>query len=563
MLNGNTTLTKRIIERLKNPLSILTIITIIMASFLSVVQIGIGVNYFDVFNYLNVALFYAGIIDGGSNMLSIPPLIPFLTSLFFRVGLVSGSVIIILDAVIFVFGVMGLYLLFNERFDENQSFAGCLIYISLPLIISWAASGSLDVPAISFSIWAVYFMVVGVKKHSKYLYLAIPMFVLAVLTRYTAALLILPLMLYLFMSSDLKRGMKTHLTHLIIALGMVTPFLIYIYLKINYLSYLVLLVTEPVVTGKAFGVGDAAYNPNNLYYLYNMFNYIGVGPLKGSYFQIFSPSQGSPSILSYITVALVLCGLGIYVYRIISWKIRENDELDKFKIIEGIVLLFLLVASVISFFYAPYLITDVIVFFVCLLIYKVFRGSGIGNLKLDLLFLYWFFTFFIMHSAVPLKLDRYFITTTPALAYFIILGLSVLIEKYKPLIKNENLKKWGLYSIVGLIFLVSSTATFIGHTPNNCLINYIEPTTQWLEEYDPNYEDKVIYSDYSPAVTWSMKKMVITGVMRDYKDTDDFTSMLINSNAEYYIDVFSEPKPTLKGYREIKKTDLITIYQRI
>lgn len=60
-----------------------------------------------------------------------------------------------------------------------------------------------------------------------------------------------------------------------------------------------------------------------------------------------------------------------------------------------------------------------------------------------------------------------------------------------------------------------------------------------------------------------MKKTVFTGVLRDFNDEDEFSSMLINSGAEYYIDVLSETKPTLTGFRVIKETDLITVYQRI
>jgi len=550
-------------KRLKNPLVILTMITIMVSVFLSIVQMGIGVNYFDVFTDLNVALNYAGVTSGDVNILHRPPLIPFLTSLVFRAGFISSNVIIALDAIIFVFGVVGLYLLFKQRFNEIQSFAGCLIFISLPLVFSWAASGSTDVPAISFSIWAMYFMVIGLEKDAKYLYLVFPMLLLAILTRYTAALLILPLLLYLIIGTDFLKNIKTHLNHVLIALGVLTPFIIYGYLKISYISYFILLLKNSLFTGASFGLGDAAYNQDNLYYLHNLLNYIGVGPVKGAYSQILSPSQGIPSILSYITILLVLYGLGIYIYTIIKNKAEQTDEFNNWKVIPGILLAFLLISSVVSFFYASYIVTDVIIFITCLLIYKIFKDGEIGNLKIDLLFLSWFFTFLVMHSVIPLKVDRYFITAAPALAYFIILGLSILLEKYKYKIKNQNLKTWGLYAIIGLIFLTSSSVTFIGHAPNNCLINYVEPTTQWLEKYDPDYQDKVIFSDYSPAVSWSIKKSVFSGVIKDYKNSDEFSSMLIDSNAEYYIDVFSKKKPTIKGYCVIKKTDLITIYQKI
>lgn len=556
-------LVEKIPTRLKNPLVVLTIITLIISVFISTVQIMIGVNYFDVFTDLNVALNYAGVVNSDAHLLHRPPFLPFLTSLVFRAGFISSNVIIILDAVLFVFGVIGLYLLFKQRFNEIQSFAGCLIFISLPLVFSWAASGSTDVPAISFSIWTIYFMVIGLKKDPKYLYLVFPMFVLAILTRYTAALLIAPLLLYLIIDTNFLKNIVKPVKHMFIALGITIPFLIYGYFKTTYISYFILLITNSIFTGASFGLGDAAYNTDNLYYLHNLLKYISIGPIKGAYCQIVSPSQGIPSILSYLTLLLVLCGLGIYIYTIIENRIKQFDKSKSWDIIHATLLAVLLISSVVSFFYASYIVTDVILFFTCLLIYKVFGNKENEKLKMDLLFLSWFFTFLIMHSVISLKVDRYFITVTPALAYFIILGLSVLVERYKYKIKNQNLKTWGLYAIIGLIFLTSSTVTFIGHTPNTCLIKYVEPTTQWLEEYDPDYHDKIIISDYSPAVAWTMKKYVITGVIKNYRDDDDFSSMLIDSNAEYYVDVFSEEKPTLRGYRMIKETGLIAVYQKI
>ena len=141
----------------KNTLFKLTVVTIIITLYLLIDQVYVGVPYYDVFVYLNNALIYAGIPVGNLSVIYLPPLMPFLTSLFFRLGLISSNIIFIIDGVIFVFGVIGLYLLLRERFNEIQSSIGCLIFISFPLIYSWAVSGGIDVPEISFSIWVIYY----------------------------------------------------------------------------------------------------------------------------------------------------------------------------------------------------------------------------------------------------------------------------------------------------------------------------------------------------------------------------------------------------------------------
>ena len=95
------------------------------------------------------------------SVIYLPPLMPFLTSLFFRAGIISSNILFIIDGIIFVFGVIGLYLLLHERFNEIQSILGCLIFISFPLIYSWAVSGGIYVQGISFSIWLTYFTILA------------------------------------------------------------------------------------------------------------------------------------------------------------------------------------------------------------------------------------------------------------------------------------------------------------------------------------------------------------------------------------------------------------------
>src|SRR5690606_4750476 len=131
---------------------------------------------------------------------------------------------------------------------------------------------------------------------------------------------------------------------------------------------------------------------------------------------------------------LVILGLGIYVYTILEkkYKVLENkyrkmSDHGKVDIIQVLFLGILVIVGIFSFSEAPYLLTDIIILCICLLIYKLLGEVDGKNLKMDLLFLLWFFTFFIMHSVTPVKVDRYIITVTPAMAYFTFLGLSVLI----------------------------------------------------------------------------------------------------------------------------------------
>ena len=548
-------------EIYKNPLFKLKVITTVITVYLIIRQENIGVPYYDVFVYLNNALIFAGIPVGNMSVIYLSPLMPILTSLVFRTGYISANVIFILDGLIFISGVIGLYLIFRERFNEIQSLVGSLIFISFPLVYSWAASGAIDVPGVSFSIWVIYALVMCVRKNSKLLYLVFPLFTVAFLARYTSAILVFPMILYLLMNDDFIKNMKKISFGILAGLVIITPFFIYIYEKLGNLNSIINIFTSTLI-GSGASVNDLGYNPDKLYYLTHILNYISVSPLQGTYSQILNPSYGFPSVLSYITVIIVLFGLSIYLYGIMKKKIQEIDIYNKNKTnLQLIILILLFIVGILSFFTSSYLITEFIILGALYVGYRLLKGTKIKNLEIDFLFLSWFVSFFIFHSIIPLKVDRYFITMSPALAYFIILGLSIVIEKYKFKFKQEKLKSGGFYFIVGLVFLSSITAVNLGHTPKHGYGFYIQSASDWLMEYDPNYQDKVIYSDYDPALTWSLKKEVKFGVPRLYTSSEAFSNYLIGNNADYYIDTLSNPKPDIPGYHIIKNITSISIYE--
>jgi len=194
--------------------------------------------------------------------------------------------------------------------------------------------------------------------------------------------------------------------------------------------------------------------------------------------------------------------------------------------------------------------------------YILLKDINVKNLEIDFLFLSWFVAFFIFHSVIILKVDRYFITMIPALTYFTLLAFSVIIEKYKVKFKQESLRTWGLYVIVGLIFITSATAVHTGHSFIHGYGYSVQSASDWLEEYDPNYENERIYSNYDPAFTWALKKEVIFGVPSEYNNSTTFSQYLTNNSADYYLDVYTEPKIDIPGYHIIKNVSTIAIYQK-
>ena len=545
----------------RNPLFILTIITVGITAYLLEVQMKIGVPYWDVFNYLNNALFFAGM--GKGSVLYLPPVIPFLTSLFFKAGYISLNAIFILDSILFIIGVIGLYLLLNQRFNGIQSLTGSLIFISFPVVMSWASAGGIDLPGVSFSIWAIYLTVLGVKKNSKYLYFVIPLMMLAFLTRYTAGLIILPVLFYAIINIKQIQKIKKVITGILLELIVLISGFLYVYMHLGTITSFYSLLAN-VLTSTSKGLGDVAYNPNYWYYLQNIPNYISLAPFNGTYQQLLNPSAGFPSLLAYLTILITAVGLIFYIYKILGFKFKNKVNLkNKYTIIKAITMVILIVGVILTFNSMQYLLSEIFLFGACFLLYNLLKSPETKNIDLDIMMFLWFGAYLIFQSTLGVKVDRYFITMAPALAYFILLGLSEFINKIKPKIRNKSLKSWGIYAIIALIFLSSATVTYIGHTPKKTFTKDIGDASNWIKGYDPDYKNKIIYSDYPPAASWYLKKGINGGFPRFYKNPDDFAKVLQSKKVDYYIDSLSEPKLNLKGYQLIKNFGNVAVYKKI
>jgi hypothetical protein len=328
--------------------------------------------------------------------------------------------------------------------------------------------------------------------------------------------------------------------------------------------YPIINIFTSTLLGSGATVNDLSYNPLKLYFLNNLLNYISVGPLTGIYGIIQSPSRGDPTILSYLIGVLVVVGLFMFVYPGIKNRLKIS-KISRITTLKMQILLILLIIGVYSFFNSSYLVAELIFLAILYTLYHLVKNDN-RNQKLDLLFLSWFGAFFIFHSIMPIKEDRYFITMLPSLTYFIILSLNTFIDKLiikfknKTKFNNENIKTAFLLGI-GFLLLSYSTATLIGHVSQEGYGFYIQHGCEWLKEYDPQYQDKVIYSNYDPAATWYLKKEVKFGVPRLYVDLEAFSNYLKGGRADYYIDAYST-SPPIPGYHIIFSRETVTIYQK-
>lgn len=502
---------------------LLLFITLITIYFLNL-QVKLGVVYWDTYIYLWNALMFAGISPGYKQYL--PPLIPFLTGMLFKVVGVSEAVLFVICGIIYVLGVLGTYLFLRLRFTTIESFAGTLILSCMSVVLAWMVAGTLDVPGAMLSVWTIFTFVYGMEKNKKFLFFTPILYLLAFLTRYTAGLLVIPILTYLIVSRF------KNIKELMIGAAFGSPILI------SFMYFLYLKVGNPFIF---LGIGIPGtpnpeypgFNLDSFYYLKHILQYISSFPSKEYLGTYLNPSMGYTSPISYVLAFLSILGISLY--------------LKRHRAIYGIIpTIFLTILSL--KYQLIYLIPELLLIPCMLFLYSKSKIP-----KLDLMVFTWFLTYLFAHSLICLKVDRYFITMVIPLTYILMLGISEL----KNLISTSKYNALVIFLAVGVV--ISSLSYYFTITPYR-LDSNLENAATWLKNYDPNYRQKIIFSDHWIGMSWYLKYEVKRGNPDDFKSIDDLSKMLINSNATYFI--WTKKGFELKGFEIIKKFKGAIIYER-
>ena len=188
----------------KKEIILITLISSILVAYYINFNNNLGIYCSDVYVYLLNALYFAGTNIHSTKSIYLSPVVCFLTSLIFDLGYVDKVAIFISTGILAIIGNIGLYLLLRLRFNNLLSFTGTIIYTTLALNLAWLANGSLDIPAVTFTIWAVYFAILAIKKNPKYYIALFPLLVIGFFTRYTVGLILPPLFLYYVLENSFK-----------------------------------------------------------------------------------------------------------------------------------------------------------------------------------------------------------------------------------------------------------------------------------------------------------------------------------------------------------------------
>jgi len=543
-------------------LLLLTVIVSIITYWRILIQIDMG-PVSDSFDFLSNALVFAGHGTGYSDLLR-PPFFSFIISLIFTLGYISSSVIFYVDGGLFVFGVIGLFMLLKTRFNDLESFLGGLLYATFPIVLTNLGVGFSDLASVSFTIWTFYFLVLAFKKNSTFFILAFPFAMFAFLTRYNSALIIFPILLYILINKD-KVNFKNIIIGITASFLIIIPLLIFnyerfgniIYPFINFESNSAIVSVSPELV---------SYIPNIFFFLENFPGYVGF--------------QGS-IILLIVVIFVVLYVLLLFI-RNHQNKINLFEGLslkNGLKNIKFIIFVVLVIIFLGSFGKIYYMINELLFFAIAYLFYDLTKNIKFKHLNLNIMFFAWFMTFFIFQSIFVIKDNRYFVLMAPPVAYFMIFGLNELSNRIKINVKSKNITFPLLVIFLITIIFLSTTSylPLVQQTNNNQSVanEDVKLASQWLTNYDINYKSKIIYADSWPNFSWYLKTNInpmpvfkdnqsFYEAIKDYnfnqQDRNAFNNYLITNNAYYYLSV--RQGLNLTSYTPIKQFGYVTIYKR-
>ena len=548
----------------KNKLSIIFIL--IFAALLTGTCIWInshnpilGHSYRDVYLYLIEALRFSGVEIGGYQYINyLSPFIPFLTSIFFNMGFVDISTIIIISGIFYFFAIAGMYCILKLKFSNKMAIFGTILYSCLIINLRWVANGTLDIPSITLVIWALYFFIRGMETNQKYFYLAFPLAVLGFFAKYTGALVIATMCLYFLSKQSIIYNLKKYIKNIIggALLGIITsiPFFMYFFTNDIPLGFINQASEISSRTSTTATSGGELIGNDLFFYIKGLIYYIG----SDNY------------IIGIIILAVIICGIISLIYLFISvlkqlYKENkdETSQISKLKVDNKIIYCLLTVSIILiafSFLTAglfSFIYSEAIFFFAAaLFIYTMnkidIKSKKFPYLRLNITMFALFFGFLLFFSAHLTKADRYFTAMAPGFVFISTLAINCLLENKKI---NLNIKV--IIPVILSAILIISSISFLTTDRSDSLVTEEQEVVKWFDN-NTNIDNINISADRGPIYTWYFQKEV--NYIQGSFTPEELNENLLNNGSSYYIRLGDGLN--LENYTEIKSFDETIIYQR-
>jgi hypothetical protein len=492
---------------------------------------------FDTFAFLDNALTMAG----KSNYFEIfrPPVLPFITSLFFRAGFTSETAIYLIDSGFFLAGIYGLYLLCRMRLDRIWSAVACLLFISFPDVFATAVSGLSDMPAISLSIWIIYITAVAVDRDRRFYALIPVLIIVAFLTRFTTAMMIFPVFFYIFLRGGIARNLGTLTKGVIGAAVIMIANAVYAYAKAGG-DMLVQLSAPYAVAAATTAAQSKALSG-------------GATHGKAYYF------SGMPGFLAanpggYLLTVILVAGLILATMPLVM-KINSADNKSHFiaLIIAGGGSLVLILSNL-NFILGEVLLLLLFVF-IMKRYFKISDRDGVA-----LLVVFWLLSLLLYQTHQAQKISRYFAALAPAISFLIAIGFEkgiALISRRLPKPNMAQAIKYAAAIItVGFAIFSMFSAYQKIERAGSWEVPGIKEASRWAAQQAAPGD--IIYADDFVATAWYGR--VPIKAMPYFKNNAAFSHELEKYDADYFVTIWH--REPMGSYEVVKTFKGATIYKK-
>ena len=517
------------------------------------------------------------------------PVIFYLTSILFKLGFVSIKSIFFVTGFFGILGILGMYVFLKSRFSPILSFTGAILYSSFSLTLFYFANGMLDTSAVAMILWTFIFLIAAANKNYKYYCLVAISFVICIFVRFTTAyilsLIILyilkdhdPIMLFGLLFKDLSKfkqrlvdffkssEFKWMMISVIIA-AILVSYVFYVLLAFkSHLGYF-----DMASSSFSHFKGPSTFNyvEDRLFYIKNFLSLLFSEKVTS---QGMIENFNTASILSYLIFSVVILGFGLKIIDLVKNRdfFKSNKkELSYWnknsKIFFSISLLILLVISVVSLDY-NYLLSLFSIWLIFLIIMSFIKQYPVNrnNFVLSIICLGLFVFYLIIFSLMDLKCVRYILPTFPAVVYFVIYSLDVILKFIKNgfegneisnSLESENTIRDYVVKAIPLILIIILLFTAFNFT-NTVEIDpiglEIHKVSNYLIKHDDNYQNKSIgVKSGEMFYEWYFQKKV------DVIDVDNLNS------SDNYTYIITWPKLNNENYHELYHSGGTFLYEKI
>jgi|GEM_PF-1864592 len=509
-------------------LATVVVVAAVLVAYKVLVAVRVGPGW-DTFAFLSNAAEFAG--QGfGYTELHRPPFMSWLVAVAFQLGApLQQSVIQWVDGALTLSGVLAFYFLLRRRFPPPFSATGALALLAVTPLWAYLGVGYTDTASVALSAWMLLALIKATEENPWWYLVAGPLYIAAVMTRFTALLIAFPALVWLLMRWQPFRQWR----HVAAAAGLgVATYLPAARLYSSRFGD----VLFPFVVALGFAqevaapVGEQAAAAQAGFYLRSLPQLLGPAPV----------------VLATVFVLLIA---GVGLVRGLG-RFAEEHRPRAARLTVAIVAVAVAVGAQLV---AGMVLRQVTICIAVLAVWKSlapYEGETghrkvVPSAALDAVMLAWLLAYFDFHGHQTIQVPRYFITMAPGIIYFIVRGWTVVADQldataatFRGASRADRrsapylLAQGALAALVGLA-LASTVATT--PTAQDRYVAAARDSSAWIERHEPDVDDTVIYSDLWPLSAWYLRTSVHP--MPSFEETAAFGHELEKARADYFVTI--------------------------